>query len=343
MSETVFFHIKKELLGTRKIFPFQIYVYDPKDKTHNSFLKANSPLTKSQSQDLTNRLARGCSIAISEKQRITFQRTLKLKKDDPIFANPVNELPGNITSVDKNTIANKKKPAFVPTKTKRVVKSEFTKQEFEMALQANNYRIIIEKAHKELSEFCLTDCQTTSLAVHLSNKFLITDTKLNRVVTISYFFAKALNINDETNLASLVCAGFFSQIGMMSMALRLSRMEESEYNTEEKTTYEKYPSLSLHLCKKAEMDVTPEFQTTLLDHQEKLSGSGFPNSKSGKQLSEPSLVIGFVSHIVEHNDKELTLLEFINQNHKYLLLEFGEKIVNTFLEMLKTSTFKKAA
>jgi HD-GYP domain-containing protein (c-di-GMP phosphodiesterase class II) len=343
MSEISFFHIKKDLLGTRKIFPFQIYIYDPSDKSHKSFLKANSPLTKSQAAQLNDLLAKGFTIAISEKQKITFQRTLKLKKDDPILNSPIPvKKIANAKSSNVTNISTKTESQAIILPAKKIVKETVTKEELSGALLDQNYIILIEKAAKELANFSITDSQMTSLSVHLSNKFLHTDTKLNRVVAIGYFFAKTLNINDETRLASLVCAAYFSQIGMMSIALRLSRTDEKEYSEEDKSTYQKYPSLSLHLCRKAEIEVTVDFQNILLDHQEKLSGKGFPNGKTVLELSDTSLIVGFVFHIIEYNEKGLTLLEFINQNHNYLLLEFGDKIVNNFLEMLKTSTFKKA-
>ncbi|MBT7611269.1 MAG: hypothetical protein HN576_16030 [Bacteriovoracaceae bacterium] len=338
MVNTSYFYIKKELLGTKKIFPFQIFIFDPKDNSHSSFLKANSPFTKSQSTQLSNCLVRGCSIAILDTQKITFHL---FNSRVQASSNQNNSNPKNNKLTKKNNLDTTKSEQSIQMKTP--FKSDFTREEFEVALQDNNYSLLIQKAAKELNEFSLTDCQTTSLAVHLSDMFLNTDTKLNRVVTVAYFFAKVLNMNDKTTLASLVCAGFLSRIGMINMPLRLSRMDESEYTAEEKSAYEKYPYLSLHLCQKADIHVTTELQDMLLDHQEKLSGNGFPSAKSGAQLSRPSLVIAFVSFIIEQNDKELPLREFINQNHNFLVLEFGDKIVNTFSEMLRTSTFKKSA
>jgi HD-GYP domain-containing protein (c-di-GMP phosphodiesterase class II) len=339
MSEEKFFHIKKELLGTRKIFPFQIFIYDQKTKSHTSFQNANSPLTRNNIKKLDELLLLGHAIAISSNQKITFQRTLNLHKDDPIFNNPVS----NIKLGFKSELINRTAMRINKTTTPKMVNTIFSQAEVESALQNENYLLLIEQASKELSQFSVTDSQTTSLCVHLANKFLNKDTSLNRVVAIGYFFAKTLNINDETRLASLVCAGFFSQIGMMSMALGISRISENELSKKQKDTYKKYPSYSLHLCKKAQIDVAPAFENILLDQQERISGNGFPNGKHGQDVSESSLVIGFAAYITEHNDKGLALLDFIHQNHHFLLLEFGDKVVNNFLEMLDTSTFKKAA
>lgn len=330
-----YFHIPREKLGKRSIFPFQLFIFLPTKKSYSSFLSANSPMTKDMAEKLDQLLAAGAEIAISEKQRLTFQRTLKIKKDDPIYKAPSPVKPSSVATTTS-------KPAAPVSKSLQQL-NQADKAEVASNLAHHQFMPLIEKARKEIDNFSLTTSQMNSLAVYLSNKFLVSESKLTRTLVLAYFLARTMNISNEEKLSSIICGSFFSQIGMISMSLRMSRIEIDQYDQEDLDNFHKYPSLSLHLCRKANLEMTEDFQRIILDHQEKLSGNGFPSNKNANDISTPSLIVGLATYIVEQNDKELSLLEFLKEHEADLRLEFGDEIVNNFVEMLNTKSFSQAA
>ncbi|MCO4792282.1 MAG: hypothetical protein KC493_01125 [Bacteriovoracaceae bacterium] len=349
MAKKVYFHIEQKMLKNDKIFPFHLYIYNPHNNTYTPFLRANSPLTKPKSAFLNHLVKKGAIISINEKQKLTFTRSMQIKSDQ-IQSHSVEEerstkgVSGNnensLHSEAQNKLKEKlKKEKFIPS------------EEVSKAISDNNFTKLIERSRDEIMCFDLRRNHTLSLASHLAEKLLVSDTSLNRVVALSWFFSKILGINDEDTQATLVCSAYFSHLGMTQVPIMLSKVSLEEQTTEGTDLYKKHQNLSTHILKKSKVELIPRTLEVIKDHHERLSGKGHPHGKSGDQIDQLSLIIGLVAEFIDQVDGKVDanaqgLVDSCNvfeQNKDALVVDFGEDLYENFLGLFKTGTFKAAA
>lgn len=329
-----YFHITKEMIKSKEIFPFHIYVHNPLNGEYSPFLFANCPLDSDKQEVLNFILEKGGILAVDIKQKKTFLVSTGLKKDDipDLKDETIHELEKSRRMYQHILDDKRKKYPFI------------FHEEIKKAVQSNNFSNIIEAAHDEILTFQVTTSHTTSLAIFLTEKLLVDDNFTNRVIALTYFLAKQIDMNREDVLGDIVCAAFLHHIGMTQFDIELTQKPHNDYDQRERKTYQKHPGLAQHLLKKINLDINSRTLLTCIEHHERSDGSGFPNNKVEDYLEPSALLLGAVSHLLEYSSGMITgKVEPINsiinnyKNHTFtpgLEFRFGDKIFNVISNML---------
>lgn len=345
-TEYDFFAIERDHLKGGRTFPFQIYIYNPIHKKYSLFLNGNRPLTKELDSFLDFLLAKGGKLAVLKNQRRTF-----------LSAQEYNE--AQIPSLQARELHALEKERIMNIKLKEMYDEKnggFAFQtEFELACETDNFEKIIEFARVEILTFSVTHSSTVSLALQLTKSYLDKDNYLNRIVAVSYLFAKTANILDPAALADIICGAYLSHLGLTQLPLTMVRTPVLSLSDKNKKLFEKHTILSNHLIKKGALDVTDRCKKIVLDHHERISGGGYPSMKYGDSIETLSLIVGGISHLFEYSSGKINgskspirniIISMKNKNYSPgLEFDFGEKVYNGLVSLINTDKIevKKAA
>ena len=336
-TEYDFFIIERELLKEKNLFPFQLYIFNPVHKKYSMFLNGNRPLTKELETFLDFLMDKGGKIAILKKQRRTFLTALDYHESEipSLKARELHEL-------EKERIMNIKLKEIYDKKN-----GKFSLQsEFEIACDTDNFEKIIEFSRVEILTFSVTQSHTISLALHLAKTHLIKDNYLNRIVAVSYLFAKTANIMDQVALADVVCGAYLAHIGLTQLPWAILKIPYFSLDEKNKKLFLKHTILSNHLIKRGQLELTDRCKMIILDHHERVSGGGTPSMKYGDSIEFLSLIVGVVSHLFEYSSGKTngdigsirsTIVKMKNKTFASgLELDFGDKIYNIVVTLINT-------
>src|SRR5690606_7310752 len=138
-------------------------------------------------------------------------------------------------------------------------------------------------------------------ATFLAQHFLTLDNHINRIVTLSYFMAKNMDMTDERTLGDLVCAAFFAHIGQTQLDLFFSRHAQLKFSAVQKNKFQKHPGLSQHLIRTSKAELGDRVLKMLEEHHGRSDGKGYPRGTMGANLDPLALILGAVSHILEYS------------------------------------------
>lgn len=342
-TEDNYFHIDLSMLKDEIIFPFNLHIFNPGNGGYNLILHANSPLTEEKLSFFKFIVKRNGEIAISMSQSRTFLKSLDYKKDDiPSLKEPEKH------HLETERYEKIKKQEI--EEAKELLKNGGKKSIFKLtselshALDNDDFTHIINEARKEISIFSVRESVTTSLSAYLSETLLTEDNFINRVVSISYFFAKNCDITSEYALGNLVCAAFFHHLGHTQIDHALVSTPHLELSDKGYKQYKKHAGLSSHLIKKSQIDISTACLNTIESHHERFDGSGYPQSKIGDHIDINSLIIGSISHIFEYSSGHITgtkkafksvISNLRNKNFTPgLEFEFGDKVYNNLVTLI---------
>lgn len=338
-----FFHIEKVHLKDDRIFAFNIHVYHPVTKEYTLYLHGNSPLTKEKDEFLNFILDKGGELAISTKQCKTFLRSMEFVTDDiPSLRSDEVIDPLEAQSMAYQTILHEQEEEIFPFKE---ILSD--------VCENDDFTPLINRARLEIMTFSPRISQSVSTATYLAQQFLTLDSHLSRIVTLSYFMAKNMDMNDEDTLGDLVCAAFFAHIGQTQLDLFFSRNAQLKLSPSQKNKYQKHPALSQHLIRKSKAELSDRVLKIIEDHHERSDGRGYPRGMMGANLDPLALILGAVSHILEYSSGRVTgqevPLKTVLRNMKEktfaagLEFQFGDRIYENLINLLSTSTASKEA
>ncbi len=329
-----YFYIKPEHLKDKIIFPFQLYVFNKVNKEHTLYLYANSPLDKKKRELLLYIINRGGEIAIKRGQAKTFLSNQEINEAD---------IPSLKKTGEHQLQKNQK--MYLHLYEKRQEEKPFIfKDELKKASEEEDYSYIIEEARSEILTFEVTVNETVSLAVYLAETLLTEDNYTNRIVAMSYFIAKTINIKDQESLGDLIVASFLAHIGLTQVEKSILEAPLSDFNPQVISQYRKHPALSQHLLRKCGVKLSDRCLKAIIEHHERVDGSGFPSNKVEGYIEPLALIVGVVSHMFEHtighHDGTKRALKTIIANlgnrsvNSGLELEFGDKILEGIENLL---------
>ncbi|MBI2522057.1 MAG: hypothetical protein HYV97_16690 [Bdellovibrio sp.] len=344
-----FFHIEMDLFQDRRIFPFQLYIFNPSTMEYTLFLHGNQPLIKDKWQLLNFVIERGGGIAVRKDQQKTFLSSLKLKEDDvPSLSHTKHISPEIEALLKEQKLAKEKLKNTVQGKSKFLLNEELPK-----SILQDNFSNLIIAARNEIAAFPCSFSPTVSLARYLALNLLEEDNFYNRVVALSYHLAIGMGIVDHASLGSLICASFLYHLGNTQVDFGVLKKPSAELFDDDRKKFRQHPGLTQHLLKKINLDIDVRCYQIMLDHHERTDGSGFPNFKRHGQIDPLALVLGAVSHIFEYHyglvtGKKTPLQAiFINLQNKTsiqgLETEFGGHIHQSLVHLLKMELLKSNA
>lgn len=120
-------------------------------------------------------------------------------------------------------------------------------------------------------------------------------TRANRVSTFAALFEMVVGLK-KTQQAAI--AGLFLDIGLSSIPAEVLATPPEKRTDEQKKIYNTHADLSLKLLQGKRMVVPPEVQNAILQHHERLDGSG-PNGIREHKLSALSQVVALADRFVE--------------------------------------------
>lgn len=286
-----YFYIKLKSLKDIRTFPFTLYIYKEKENSYSEYLKANTPLTQ-DSYDLLKYIEtnKNGKIAIKLSQRITYLATIgELKEYTPQEAKKVREKINILKEYEKAVeLKQKEEKKLLP------LRSVLTR-----SIDQDDFLPIILRAQKEILTFSVSISHTVSLARHFAEVHLHEDNLTNRIVALSYFFAKKLEIKDIDKLANLICASFLANIGLTSISPNIIHESFEEASSDQMYQYYKHVKVSRMLIEKSGLKITDECKVLIDNHHEKYDGSGMPNQVSQAGLTLESEILEYISHILE--------------------------------------------
>lgn len=341
----LYFFIELEHLKAEKniTFPFHLYVHNPISKSYATYLHANSPLTQEKLNFLKFIVNKGGEIALTRSQERTFLHACKLKKEDIPDLNEVPEHEFVIRQRERQSKREKK------AETKKF----HFKDELGKAVASDNYLPLIEEIRDEAMTFPYTISHTVSLASYLSEKLLLKDTYINRIVALSAHLAIGCGMKDPLALGDLICAAFLAHLGHTQMELFYSQKAFLELSTGQRREYKKHPGLSQHLIRKSGLIVSERCNKILYQHHERFDGSGYPEYKQGQFIEPLALVLGAAAHVLEYSSGKITgtpvAMSAVLKNLKEktlspgLEIEFGDTIYESLVYLLETNTSNESA
>lgn len=339
-----YFHIELEMLKEDTLFPFHLHVFHPISKSYSLFLPANSPLDDEKRDFITFIHSKGGEIAIAINQKKTFLNDRKLNELEIPSLQPQGPHDLEIQFEERAAkLALRKK-----TRGPFDLKTEIT-----LAALADNFESLIQSARDSLMALSPYVNHTTSLAAYLAEHLLIEDHFINRIVAVAYHMAQNCNMKDEETIGDLVCAAYFSHLGLTQMDFYLSQKAQLEMYDEEKKTYRKHPGLSHHLIRKSGVDLTERCVRLINQHHERYDGSGYPENTKGGFIEPLALIIGASAHILEYYSGKITgaktPLQVVVKNLRNktltpgLEIEFGDTIYEALSFLLSDDILSEAA
>ena len=291
---TSYFFIKLRSLQQIKTFPFTIYIYNLVEKKYSIFLKANIPLTN-DSYDLLRYIEENkkAKIAIKLTQRMTYLETI-----------------GDIADLSSKEIEDTKRKIDLLKDYERIIEEKNNSADktvpplrmlISKAIDKDDFLPIILRAQKEISQFPINKSHTVSLARHFATTHLTKDTLTNRIVAMSYFFARKLKIEEYVELADLICASFLANIGLNQVSENIIHDDFKNLSNDQIEQYYKHVKISRMFIDKSGLNITNECKKIIEHHHEKFDGSGMPNQISSAGLNLSSEILEFISHILEYS------------------------------------------
>lgn len=117
-------------------------------------------------------------------------------------------------------------------------------------------------------------------------------TRGQRMSTYASLFELALGGKQVQQVA---IAALFADIGMSGLPIALQNKDPATMNVDELTLYRAHPEISLRIMMNKKMVVAPEVQAAILQHHERLDGSGFPKKLMGNKISRLSQIVALAS------------------------------------------------
>lgn len=351
-QEKQYFFVDLEHLGETQLFPFHIHIYNPANGKYNPYLFANSPLTTAKKELLSEIVSRGGKVAIPMKQKRTFLVEQEVKEEDiPDLA------PQKVHSLEqrrqdlltKKNESKKEQENGVDRDNSFENKSEekfHFKEQLANAAANNDFSGLINFVREEVVTFSPRISMMTTMSTLIAEAVLYEDNFTNRTVALSFLLAKGCGITDPESLGDLVCAAYFFHLGYTQLPHSCMNRAQIEYSDSTKKEWKKHPGLSLHLLRKAQIDLSPRTRIIIEQHHERYDGQGFPQMKKGSHIEPLALVLGAASHILEYTSGKVagtptTLPSFIlNLKNKTYLpgmeVEFGGLIEESLAHLVDT-------
>lgn len=336
-NEFDFFIIDKEHLKGKKTFPFQLFIFNPIHKKFSMVLNGNRPLTRELDQFINYLLERGGKLAVLKKQKKTFLVAQETEEKE-------------IPSLKNRELHESEKERIMYIKLREMFEEKHGnfafQSEFEKACETDNFESIIERARVEILTFSVTQSYTVSFAIQLAKEYLVKDNFINRIVVTSYYLTKTMNIEDQEALSDVIVGAFLLHLGYTQLPLSSVRKPYMNLFEDERKSFKKHTILANHLIKRGGLNISERCKKIILDHHERVNGSGYPNEKYGDSIETLSILVGAVAHLFEFSSGKITgskqamksvILSIKNKTFTPgLELEFGDKINESIINLINT-------
>lgn len=326
MGVDQYFFIDLSHLKRRKIFGFKLFIHNPHSTNTHLFLEANSPLDQER-EDLLNMLvAKGGILCVQKKQQRSFLHSQGLSVYE--VASLAQMCDSSPREID-DPFAKKEKQ-----ETKTPALNIIAQKSFD----SGDFLPFIEAARLEICSYDQRTSHTQSLAMHFARELLIEDNELNRIVALSFFLAKTIDVEDPQSLSDLVCAGYLAHIGKTQAPLSNYTQPQIKMDNKQQKWHQRHGAFSQHLLRKSGVDLSERCLKIIEQHHERVNGSGFPYQLRAQSIEPLALILGALDHIFDYHTGRVTgapmpIAQVVRHIQKRdflpgLELEFGEAVID---------------
>ncbi len=334
-KEREYFFISINLLPKDRAFPFQVHIFNPQNKNYSIYLNANSPLCEDKRQFLSYITMKGGKIAISLRQKRTFLRFSELEEEnipDLVQNHPpqkeidrIAQIRGQYQSHENDQSSSADPMAdtnfgFTPSvindqqEKEKTPRDQLTPEE-KAAIKAqdilnlknslckglsnDDFLPLIKTVQEQTTMLSLYIGPSTSLAKYLGDQLLDHDSFTNRLVALSFLLAKQNGLDDDEELGDLIIAAFISHLGTSQINSDIDYFPHNLISYEMTKELRKHSLFSIHLAKKAGLQISPNCASIIEEHHERIDGTGYPHMKKDEFVNPLSQVLGLCAHVLE--------------------------------------------
>lgn len=342
MAKDIYFFIDLSFFKAEdQIFPFSIYVYEPHSRSYTVDLNANSPFNQEKRDHYKMIESKGGKLAISFKQKKTFLFHFDIKEE---------KIPSLNKTLEYSKVENERLTQILKLQEEQ----EFIAgEEFKKAIGSGDFENIIDRARQEFTLLPQNVSLNISNAIRMCELFLREDCFHNRIIATVYFVAKFYKIQDPQELADLMLASFFYDVGLTQISYSFKNKRQNEFEGDFLDQFENHPGLSMHLIRKSGFKIEGKVQAIIQEHHERFQGTGFPHKKQDPYLDKLTQILGLVDYVFHFsegyiNGEKMDIKEVVSYirnkvNYKGLNNDFNPEIVNVLYGLMLMGNSKSKA
>ncbi len=252
-------------------FPrLNLYIKREEDDDPILFRSASAPFTREEARDLAENNIR--YLWLPEREYEVYRRYL------------VQYLPVLIQD-----------PAL-PTQAKCSITYDFAIQTMQQAFDSSNTRQVIDASKgmlKHVIDVLFSDERAShNFIVLASTDYALYSHSVNVCLFGMALARKALGISEETAMEEFGPGLLLHDIGKLKIPREILE-KEGKLTLEERQIIKTHPETGLEMVKEF-MEVTPEAESIILHHHERLDGSGYPFGLNGKYISTHARICAIV-------------------------------------------------
>ncbi|MCB9091523.1 MAG: HD domain-containing protein [Halobacteriovoraceae bacterium] len=258
------------------------------------------------------------------------------KEDRILYINFMNKLLSKVTNTEK--ISQKSQASLTKTLTDKYINEVFTGGMNPRVVEEG--KAICENIHGLLAR---SDDMKKLLDTFLEMEI----DEEGQSFLVSFFsiaIGKELNWVTERSVQTLGMGGMLHDIGKIKLPDNIRNKKFSEMTDEEKEIYKTHPQLGVELLQ--DFPFLPEpVRQIVLQHHERLDGSGYPHRLTGMKIFPMAKVIAiadeFVNQLVE---TKMSPVEVLNQfiRNEELMIQFDSNLLRSFLKSFISNNKKIA-
>lgn len=184
----------------------------------------------------------------------------------------------------------------LPTQAKCSITYDFAILAMQQAFDSNNTRQVIEASKgmlKHVIDVLFSDERAShSFIVLASTDYALYSHSVNVCLFGMALARKALGISEESAMEEFGPGLLLHDIGKLKISRDILE-KEGKLSLEERQIIKTHPETGLEMVKEF-MEVTPEAESIILHHHERLDGSGYPFGLNGKYISTHARICAIV-------------------------------------------------
>ena len=181
---------------------------------------------------------------------------------------------------------------------KNSVRSVFTRIFDTSVKTAGDGKAIVEEA-KGIIDAYIRSSPQSEIYKRVLQQIATSENNYSHMTNVSVYaslFSMATGIGEPEDLA---VAGMLHNIGESEVPFGVYKKKPSEMTFEEQTVYSEHPSLSLKVIQDKKLVVSDAVRKAILQHHERLDGSGYPKGLRGNAVSLEAQLIGLADEFDE--------------------------------------------
>lgn len=166
---------------------------------------------------------------------------------------------------------------------------------------------------------------------------------LSNVSTFAAIFSMALGIGKVEDLAM---AGLFHDVGLSLVPSEIQTKPEPEWTDADRAAFEKHPEHSVNLVKTRKLVMPESIHTMIMQHHERVNGTGYPNKLVEAKIKKESQLLGIADEFDELTRFEIGRASMTPQEALQKIKDgggFSLDIVNGLFKIFPESNAKKAS